>query len=201
MTSAIIVSGSANRTDQPSASTSREVRVSRSPVPALSTVPIGSASDCFDEVLAQLGEHLLAEGERHVARVARQHRLGEQEDGDDEDRPCRRATVVVPSATSCDEVADQPRGGQPGDGGQDVQRERERRAAGVAAGESSGVAADGGGVGDRAGSASLVLSSRDDAAVARVVQQLAVACRPRRPGRPRAAPPRRPGRAAAGSRW
>ena len=47
VTIAIIVSGSAKRTDQPSASTSRDVRVSRSPVPARSTVPIGSASDCL----------------------------------------------------------------------------------------------------------------------------------------------------------
>ena len=39
--SAISHSGSAQRTDQPSCSTSREVRVSRSPVPADSTVPIG----------------------------------------------------------------------------------------------------------------------------------------------------------------
>ncbi len=59
--SAIIHSGSAQRTDQPSCSTSREVRVSRSPEPALSTTPTGSASELLDEVLAQLGQHLLAE--------------------------------------------------------------------------------------------------------------------------------------------
>ena len=38
-------SGSAQRTDQPSCSTSREVRVSRSPEPADSTVPTGSARE------------------------------------------------------------------------------------------------------------------------------------------------------------
>ena len=44
VTNATIVSGTANRTVRDSASTSREVRDSRSPVPARSTVPIGSAS-------------------------------------------------------------------------------------------------------------------------------------------------------------
>ena len=43
VTTAIVHSGSAQRTDQPSWSTSREVRVSRSPEPADSTVPTGSA--------------------------------------------------------------------------------------------------------------------------------------------------------------
>jgi hypothetical protein len=42
---AIVHSGSAHRTDQPSWSTSREVRVSRSPLPADSTTPTGSASE------------------------------------------------------------------------------------------------------------------------------------------------------------
>ena len=41
---AIVHSGSAQRTDQPSWSTSRLVRVSRSPEPADSTTPTGSAS-------------------------------------------------------------------------------------------------------------------------------------------------------------
>ncbi len=44
VTTAIVHSGSAQRTDQPSWSTSRLVRVSRSPEPADSTVPTGSAS-------------------------------------------------------------------------------------------------------------------------------------------------------------
>ena len=42
--SAIIHSGRAQRTDQPSCSMSRDVRVSRSPLPADSTVPTGSAT-------------------------------------------------------------------------------------------------------------------------------------------------------------
>ena len=43
VTTAIVHSGSAQRTDQPSWSTSRPVRVSRSPEPADSTVPTGRA--------------------------------------------------------------------------------------------------------------------------------------------------------------
>ena len=61
VTMAMVHSGSAIRTDQPSWSTSRLVRVSRSPEPADSTTPIGRAEGVVDEVLAQLGEHLLAE--------------------------------------------------------------------------------------------------------------------------------------------
>ena len=44
VTTAMVHSGSAQRTDQPSWSTSRLVRVSRSPEPADSTTPTGSAS-------------------------------------------------------------------------------------------------------------------------------------------------------------
>ena len=44
VTTAIVHSGSAQRTDQASSSTSRLVRVSRSPEPADSTTPTGSAS-------------------------------------------------------------------------------------------------------------------------------------------------------------
>ncbi len=44
VTTAIVHSGSAIRTDQPSWSTSRLVRVSRSPEPADSTTPTGSAN-------------------------------------------------------------------------------------------------------------------------------------------------------------
>ena len=69
MTTAIVHSGSAQRTDQPSWSTSRQVRVSRSPEPADSTTPTGSARVLLDEVLAQLGQHLLAE--RLARRSAR----------------------------------------------------------------------------------------------------------------------------------
>ena len=43
VTTAIVHSGSAQRTDHPSWSTSRLVRVRRSPEPADSTVPTGSA--------------------------------------------------------------------------------------------------------------------------------------------------------------
>jgi hypothetical protein len=43
VTNATMVSGTANRTVRDRASTSREVRDSRSPVPARSTVPMGSA--------------------------------------------------------------------------------------------------------------------------------------------------------------
>ena len=66
MITAIVHSGSAQRTDQPSWSTSRLVRVSRSPEPADSTTPTGQREGVADEVLAQLGQHLLAE---HLAET------------------------------------------------------------------------------------------------------------------------------------
>ena len=67
MISAITHSGIAQRIDQPSCSTSREVRVSRSPLPAALDHADREAERVLDEVLAELGQHLLTEAPASAA--------------------------------------------------------------------------------------------------------------------------------------
>ena len=148
VTRAMVHSGSAQRTDQPSWSTSRPVRVSRSPEPADSTTPTGSASVLRDEVLAQLGQHLLAEHLAHVARVAGEHRLGDQEARQHRDDPVDVANGGA-FLHGLDEVADQPRRRQSGQRGEDVQHQRTPEHPGVLARDGAGVAAYGPAVRDR----------------------------------------------------
>ncbi len=117
--SAIIHSGSAQRTDQPSCSTSREVRVSRSPVPALSTVPIGRASELLDEVLAQLGQHLLAEREREEPCPAGSAASAASRNTDQHQRsPCPRGRSWCPCRPPATRPPSSRGAGQPGDRGQ-----------------------------------------------------------------------------------
>ena len=79
--------------------------------------------DRLDELLAQLGEHLLAEHHRRALREPDEHGLREHGDGADGDQ---RVDVRRRGAAGdgVDEHAQQPRPGQPGDRGQRVQRRR-----------------------------------------------------------------------------
>ena len=108
-----------------SASTSLVVRETRSPVPARSTVDRGSADDPVHELLAQLGEDLLAEHERRRAARTRSARSAR--------RPRRRAAtarrstsaicaVLRPVSTSRPTTA---RRGQAGHRGERVQADDE----------------------------------------------------------------------------
>ena len=86
------------------------------------------------EVLAQLGEHLLGEHERGAAGEPGQHRLREQERGEDEhdlvDVRARRAFL-----DGLDEAAEQRRAGEACGSGGAVERDDPRKPAAVAAGE------------------------------------------------------------------
>ena len=77
--SAIVHSGRAHRTDQPSCSMSREVRVSRSPDAGALDHADRERQRVGDEVLAQVGQDLLADARREVAGLAGEHRLHDQE--------------------------------------------------------------------------------------------------------------------------
>ena len=84
VTAAMIISGTAWRTAHESRSTSVVARVTRSPVPARSTAPRGSATARVEEVLAQVGEDPLAEDGALHPRPAREQRL--HDDRTDEDQ-------------------------------------------------------------------------------------------------------------------
>ena len=102
-----------------------------------------------DEVLAQLGQHLLAEHLAGQPRVPGQDRLGHQEPGQHEDDLVDVADGGA-LVDGLDEVADQPRRGQSGQGRRDVQRQRGPQQPRVVAGQAADVAAQRSRVRDRA---------------------------------------------------
>ena len=83
-------------------------------MPARSTVPTGRASALLDEVLAQLGQHLLAErlDERSARSGSAPSAATQERRRCSHDRSGRRGRWWCRSATACDEVAEQPRRGQ-----------------------------------------------------------------------------------------
>ena len=90
VTTAIIHSGSAQRTDQPSCSTSRQVRVSRSPEPADSTTPTGSARVLSTKSSRSSASTCSPSTWLSVARVAGEHGLQHEEAGEQQRRSGRR---------------------------------------------------------------------------------------------------------------
>ncbi len=116
----------------------------------------------LDEVLAQVGEHLLAEHLADVAGVAGQHALGEQEAAQ-QDRGAVDDVGGRAVLHGLDEVAEQPGRGEGGDGGQRVQQQRAAEDAGVAPGEHHGVAPQGLRARDGEGAHRRLASSRTTA--------------------------------------
>ncbi len=146
---AIVHSGSAQRTDQPSWSTSRLVRVSRSPEPADSTTPTGSAS-ALPTKSSRSSASTCSPSTWLVSRAYRVSTVWATRNPASTRMIRSTWPTVVPSFDGLDEVADQPRGGQPGQGRADVQRQRGPQQPGVAAGQAADVAAQRSRVGDRA---------------------------------------------------
>ena len=101
-----------------------------------------------DEVLAQLGQHLLAEHLAGQPRVAREHRLHDQEDGQRQHHLVHVADGRA-LVDRLDEVAEQPGCGQPGQRGTEVQRQRGPEQPRVSSRQAAHVAAQRPGVGDR----------------------------------------------------
>ena len=164
-----------------------------------------------DEVLAQLGQHLLAEHLAEVAGVAGQHGLEQQER--------RPAAATIRSTTAGRAVArPTPRGRRaaaarpaPASAATACRRERAPEQPRVAARESRGVAADRPGRRRRAGrrcsssaTASrleLGLAGHDGGGTPGRGRAARRGCRSRRPGRRAGTRRRRPGRAPAGCSW
>ena len=107
-------------------------------MPARSTVDSGSRSTRVEEVLAQVGQHLLAEHERHRPGPPRQQRLR-----DDERREQRADLVDVGLGRAVldrlDQHTQQPRPGQPGHRGEGVQDQHPGQRARVPGGQRAGV--------------------------------------------------------------
>ena len=86
--------------------------------------------DAVHELLAQLGEEVLAHPERRPAREPRQHRLGDDRDGEADGEAVDRRDVAL-LGHRVDEQADDPRGGQRGRRGERVQADDEDQLAAV----------------------------------------------------------------------
>ncbi len=107
----------------------------------------GEGRDGLDQVLAQLGEHRLAEHHGQPLRVPAQHGLRDDRaraDGDDGRHVRGRGAV----RDGVDEAAEQPRPDEARDGGERVEHRDEHERAAVAGEEPPGGGADGGAVGD-----------------------------------------------------
>ena len=104
----------------------------------------GQAEDAVEELLAQLGQHPLAEGVGGQAGHPDQHHLGDQGgqhgQGDLVDPPGGGA-----AADLVDQQAEQGRAGQPGHGGRGVQPDGQGQAAPVPPGQHPGPGPDLGG--------------------------------------------------------
>ena len=144
VTAAIRVSGTPKRTTSATCSTSLVERAIRSPVPARLDRAEGQAEDAVEELLAQLGQHPLAEGVGGQAGHPDQHHLGDQGgqhgQGDLVDPPGGGA-----AADLVDQQAEQGRAGQPGHGGGGVQPDGQGQAAPVPPGQHPGPGPDLGG--------------------------------------------------------
>ena len=200
----MIVSGTANRTVRDSVSTSRDVRDEQ----VAGAGPLDRADRqrqrVVDELLTQLGEHLLAQSERAVPRAAGQQRLRDEEDRDhDDDLVDLRSGRAVLHVLH--QVADQPRRRQPDTAASTCSSSAISRLRGCRRASRRACCANLGRSAQRAGSASsdgLLLfvwrvTVRRYAARSRAARG---ACRWRPPGRRRRRSPRRRGRAAAGWR-
>ena len=86
----------------------------------------------LEEVLAQLGEHGLAEGGGAVAGPAGEQRLYDERAGEDQRQPVDRRGGHA-GADALDDVAEHARADQPGEHGAGVQAEREQQRAAVPA--------------------------------------------------------------------
>ena len=147
VTTATKIDGIPNRATCDNASTSLVVRETRSPVPARSTVDSGSETTRSMNCSRSSAKRSSPIHERRPAREPRQHRLGDDRDGQADGEAVDRRDVAL-LGHRVDEQADDPRGGQRGRRGERVQADDEDQLAAVAQQHALGMRPHGGHLGD-----------------------------------------------------